>query len=196
MGSVKNPTSIDLCSGYWQCHISDKDILKTTFFMRYSLYKWVVMPMGLTNAPTTFMWTINNLFSNILDSGVAVFLDDILVYLHTVKEQFMLLEKVLVLLYQYTFYCKLKKCSFLYNSRMFLSFNTIPEGMHISDSKVQSLNEWLVPTTVQLVLSFLGFVQCFYRFIHKSSANVEPLHKLRCKNDSFAWLISIDSQRT
>ena len=38
------------------------------------------MPMGLMNAPATFMQTMNNLFSNMLDSGVAVFLDDIFVY--------------------------------------------------------------------------------------------------------------------
>ena len=96
MGSAKYFTSIDLCSGYWQCRIADKDIPKTAFLMRYGLYKWVVMPMGLTNAPATFMQTMNNLFSDMLDSGVAVFLDDILVYLCIVDEHFTLLEKVLV----------------------------------------------------------------------------------------------------
>ena len=40
--------------------------------------------MGLTNAPAMFMQTMNNLLSNMLDSGMAVFLDDILMYLHTV----------------------------------------------------------------------------------------------------------------
>ena len=38
------------------------------------------MPMGLTNAPATFMQTMNNLFLDMLDSGMAVFPDDILVY--------------------------------------------------------------------------------------------------------------------
>ena len=52
--------------------------------------------MGLTNSPVTFMQTMNNLFSDMLDSGVAVFLDDILMYSHMVKEHFMLLEKLLV----------------------------------------------------------------------------------------------------
>ena len=80
MGSAKYFTSIDLCSGYWQCHIADEDIPKTTFLMRYGLYKWVIMPMGLTNAPAMFMQTMNNLFLDMLDSGVAVFLDNILVY--------------------------------------------------------------------------------------------------------------------
>ena len=51
------------------------------------------MPMGLTNKPATFMQTMNNLFFNILDSSMAVFPDNILVYSYTVKEHFMLLEK-------------------------------------------------------------------------------------------------------
>ena len=51
------------------------------------------MPIGLTNAPAIFMQTINSLFSNILDSGVVVFQDNILVYLRTVDEHFTLLQK-------------------------------------------------------------------------------------------------------
>ena len=51
------------------------------------------MPMGLTNTPATFMQTMNNPFSNMLDSSMAVFLDDILVYSCMVKLHFILLEK-------------------------------------------------------------------------------------------------------
>ena len=106
---MKYFTSTDLCSGYWQCHIADEDILNTAFLMRYGLYEWVVMPMGLTNAPATFMQTMNNLFLDMLDSGIAVFLDNILMYLGIVDKNFTLLEQVLAHLHQYTFYCKLKK---------------------------------------------------------------------------------------
>ena len=92
---------------------------------------------------------MNNLFSDMLDSGMAVFLDDILVYSGTVDKHFMLLEQVLARLRQYTFYCKLKKCSFLHNSTTFLGFDVTPAGMRISDLKVRSLSEWPVPTTVK-----------------------------------------------
>ena len=69
--------------------------------MKYSLYKWEVMSMGLINAPTKFMNTMNTLFSNILDLGMVVFLDDILIYSHMVRENSKLLKKVLAHLYQY-----------------------------------------------------------------------------------------------
>ena len=92
MGSAKYFTSINLRSRYWQCHIADEDIPKTAFLTRYGLHEWVVMPMGLTNAPATFMRTMNNLFLDMLDSGMAVFLDDILVYSGMVGKHFTFLE--------------------------------------------------------------------------------------------------------
>ena len=52
------------------------------------LYKWVMMPMGLTNVPATFMWTMNNLFKDMLDQGVVVFLDDMLIYSTTLEGHF------------------------------------------------------------------------------------------------------------
>ena len=186
-------TSINLCSGYWQCHIPDKDFPKTAFLMRYGLYKWVIMPMVLANAPATFMQTINHLFFNILDSGVASILDNILVYLHMVQEHFMLHEKILACLHQYMFYCKLKKCRFLCNSTVFFGFNVMLESMCISYSKVQNLNERPIPTKVKQVQSFLGFLQYSHKLIPNFSTISEPLHKLTCKNKSFAWTVLYQS---
>ena len=57
--------------------------------------------MGLMNATAMFMQTMNNLFLDMLDSGVVVFLDDILVYSCIVEEHFTLLEnKCKVLLHE------------------------------------------------------------------------------------------------
>ena len=40
------------------------------------------------NAPAMFMWTMNNLLEDMLDKGVVVFLDDVLIYSTTVEEHF------------------------------------------------------------------------------------------------------------
>ena len=119
--------SLDFHSGYWKYRIAEENIPKTAFLTWYRLYKWIVMPMGLTNAPATFMQTMNYLFMDMLDKGVLVFFEDMLLYSTIVEEHFKLLEKVFTYLHKYKFYCKLKNYSFLQQTTTFLGFDIIPE---------------------------------------------------------------------
>ena len=145
------------------------------------------MPMGLINVPATFIRMMNNLVKDMLDQGVVVFLDDMLIYSTILEGYFILLEKVFACLQRYEFYCKLKKCSFLRQTTTFLGFNISPEGLQISDAKIRSLKEWPKPTNIQQVQLFLGFMQFFWKFIREFSKIAEPLHALTWKDISFIW---------
>ena len=46
-------SKIDLGSDYHNVSIKDEDVHRTTFRTRYGNYEFVVVPFGLTNAPTT-----------------------------------------------------------------------------------------------------------------------------------------------
>jgi hypothetical protein len=47
---------------------------------RYGSFEWMVVPEGLTNAPTAFQHFMNDIFADLLDICITVYIDDILVY--------------------------------------------------------------------------------------------------------------------
>ena len=74
------------------------DKYKTAFTCRYGTFEFNVMPFGLMNAPSTFQRVMNNVFMPLLDNGVLVYMDDILVYSKSVAEHKKLLSDVFKLL--------------------------------------------------------------------------------------------------
>ncbi|GJP48710.1 hypothetical protein CLOM_g7991 [Closterium sp. NIES-68] len=79
-------SKIDLRGDYHQLRVHDDDCYKTAFRTRYRSYEYMVMPFSLTNAPSTFLLTMNEIFLPLLDKCVIVYLDNILVY-STTREQ-------------------------------------------------------------------------------------------------------------
>ena len=79
-------TKLDLKDGYYLVRIKKGDEWKTAFRTRYGLFEFTVMPMGLVNSPATFQNMMNHIFRDLLDQGVLVYLDDILIYSNTQEE--------------------------------------------------------------------------------------------------------------
>jgi hypothetical protein len=52
---------LDVIMAFHQMHIAKGDEWKMAFRTRFGLYKWVVTPFGLANAPSTFVRGISPL---------------------------------------------------------------------------------------------------------------------------------------
>ena len=57
-----------------------------------------MVPFRLTNASPVFMRAMNYLFSDLLDQGIVIFLDDILIYSEDAATHFKMLRRVLDIL--------------------------------------------------------------------------------------------------
>jgi hypothetical protein len=87
-------TKIDLKLGFNLVRIKEGDEWKTAFRTRYGHYEYLVMPFGLTNAPATFQAMMNDVLRELLDQGVIVYMDDILIYSRDEHKHYTLVKKV------------------------------------------------------------------------------------------------------
>ena len=60
LGSARVFNKIDFWSGDWQILVKPRNVHKTAFKTRWGLYKFLVMPFGITNAPAQFMNIMND----------------------------------------------------------------------------------------------------------------------------------------
>ena len=157
-------SKLNLTSGYYQIAVDPKDRHKTAFRTRYGHYEFNVMPFGLTNAPATFQTLMNDMFRDLLDVCVIVYLDDILVYSKNKEEHEQHLRQVLQRLKDNQLYAKLSKCTFFASSIEYLGHIADGDGLRPNPRLIQALTDFLRPKTLKELRSFLGLANYYRKF--------------------------------
>ncbi len=187
LSSAKVFTKIDLRDGYHNVRIAEGHEWKTAFRTRYGAFEYLVMPFGLTNAPATFQNFMNDIFHDLADDFVVVYLDDVLIYSKNEQEHVGHVREVLERLRANDLHAKPEKCSFHVDSVEYLGVIVSPDGVAMDPSKVQVILDWPTPRTVKELQSFLGFANFYRRFIDNYSGITGPLTQLLRKNTPWRW---------
>src|SRR5436190_22441170 len=94
----------------------------TTFHTCYGVYKYKVLPFGLTNGPATYQHYMNDVLFDYLDDFCTAYLDDILIYLEDEEEHVLHVRKVLEHLQKAGLQVDIEKSEFNMNCTKYLGF--------------------------------------------------------------------------
>ena len=123
------------------------------------------MLFSLTNTPTVIQQFMNNIFSDLLNVCVVIYLDDILIYSNNISKHHRHVKELLKHLHKAGLYAKAEKCEFYSKLVEYLGYILSPSGLTISDDKVKIIQGWPESKKVKDIQSFWGFANFYCWFI-------------------------------
>ncbi|KAE8973239.1 hypothetical protein PR002_g26257 [Phytophthora rubi] len=186
LGGARLFSTLDLKAGYWQISVAPEDRDKTAFTTKQGLYRFVRMPFGLMNAPSTFQRMMNGVLRGLTWSTCLVYLDDIVVYTRGGIERHVVeLATVLERLSAAGLTLKLKKCVFAATSMEYLGHELSSEGVRPVERLVTAVREFPRPRDPVEVKRFVHLAGYYRKFIAAFGSIMAPLTRLLKKSSEW-----------
>ncbi|UYV74954.1 K02A2.6-like, partial [Cordylochernes scorpioides] len=149
------------------------------------LFAFKRLPYGVAVAPNKFQREMDNLFADM--SGVACYIDDILVAGKDHRNDEQKLELVFKRLEEKGLRLNKDKCKFAVNAVEYLGFKIDKKGLPPISSKIEAVVEAPEPTNVSQLRSFIGLLMYYSRFIRNIADILAPFYHLLKKNSKWNW---------
>lgn len=188
LGDTHYISSIDLKDAFWQIELDESSRTKTAFTVPgRPLYHFRRMPFGLCNAAQTMCRLMDKVMGGDLRDSVFVYIDDLLIVSTNFETHLTHLRTVAERLRNANLTINVAKSKFMMREIRYLGY-LVGEGKLKTDpSKVQSIADFPVPSTVRQVRRFLGMAGWYQRFIRNFSAVASPMTDLVGKSGKFTW---------
>ena len=180
-------TVLDMRSSFYQVKINPHDRKKTAFVCIFGLFEYLRMSMGMSNAPGCFQRLLETIFADMADEGVAIFIDDILLYTETPEQHEKLLAKVLKRLEEAQLTLRPEKCQFFKSEVQYLGHLISASGVYPLKANVQKVLNFPIPKNVEQLRSFHGLATYYRKFIKGFAEIAKPLTELTKKNKPWTW---------
>ena len=138
-------STLDLMSGYWQVPLDEDAMDKSAFCTRGGLWRWKVLPFGLTAAPATFQRLMERILQGLHWKSLLLYLDDVIVIGKDFNDHYNHLQEVLIRRQAAGLKLKPSKCHLFQTEVRYLGHIVSRRGVSTDPDKISAVADWPVP---------------------------------------------------
>ena len=138
-----------MTNSFFQTRVHPDDIPLTATVTPFGLYEWLVMPMGLRNAPATHQRRMVTALRQHIGRICHVYMDDIIIWSQTLQEHERSISQVMDALRRANLFCSAKKTQFFMTEVNFLGHIINVDGISVDPSKVSVIRDWPRPKSTK-----------------------------------------------
>lgn len=185
MQGAKYFSKLDIKNAFFHVELDERARQMTTFMTSKGPMRFTRLAFGVNCAPEAFQKIMEDCLRGC--AGVAIFIDDILIYAKSLEELRARTNAVKERLRENNLTLNNEKCAYEREETEFLGHTVNSEGIRPTEDKIRDIQACKKPTSATAVRSFLGMVNFMASFIPNLSAISEPLRRLTGKTKEFAW---------
>ena len=155
-------------------------VQKTAFNTQWKKFKFLIMLFELINISAIFQIMMNSVLISYNNQFCLVYLNDILIFSHTIEKHLKNLKRVLTVLKEHKLYIKAFKYIFTIIMLKFCDYIIEREKVYSMFAKINAITAWLCLKNVHKMCQFLkltSYYQHFIRHFAKIAASLSNLLK-------------------
>lgn len=173
--------TIDMTDLFFQTRMHPDAVPYTAVSTPFGLYKWLVMPMGLRNAPSIHQRRVTAALRMFIGKICHIYLDDIVIWSQSVEEHKRNVHSILQALRDAKIYMNPKKTELFCFEIDFLGHHISARGIEADSKKTDCIEKWPIPKSATEVKRFLGLVHYIADFLPNLAEHTRILTPLTTK---------------
>ncbi|PPQ83763.1 hypothetical protein CVT24_007449, partial [Panaeolus cyanescens] len=158
-------SQIDMMNSFFQTKMREQDIPLTAVSTPFGLYEWIVMPMGIKNAPAIHQRRVAEALREEINDICWLYLDDVAGRASTIDELENNNRRILTRFREAKLFLNPKKSKLFCTQIDFLGHKISAAGIEACNKKVNKILNWPVPKSAKQARSFLGLTRYLSNFL-------------------------------
>jgi len=174
--------TIDMTNSFFQTRMHPDHVHLTAVNTPLGLYEWLVMPMGLKNAPANHQRRVTAALRSLIGKICHIYLDDIVIWSNSLAEHEKNVCTVLEALRAARLYVNPDKTHLFCTEIDFLGHHISARGIEADNKEVDQILNWPQPKSPTEVRGFLGLVRYIAAFLPALADHTGVLTELTTKD--------------